>query len=56
MPALLRTVVEKTPTGAAVQALNDTIAGNFPGLTPLAVLAAYALVFATLAIRTFRWE
>ena len=56
MPALLRTVVEKTPTGAAVKALNDTIAGDFPGLTPLAVLAAYALVFATLAIRTFRWE
>ena len=56
MPALLRAVVEKTPTGAAVQALNDTIAGNFPGLTPLAVLAAYAVVFAALAIRTFRWE
>ena len=34
---------------ASNQALNDTIAGTFPGLTPLAVLAAYALVFTTLS-------
>jgi len=56
MPAPLRAVVEKTPTGAAVQALTDTISGNFPSLGPLAVLAIYAIVFTTLAVRTFRWE
>jgi ABC-2 type transport system permease protein len=56
MPALLRAIMEKTPTGAAVQALTDTISGRFPSLTPLAVLAIYAVAFTTLAVRTFRWE
>ena len=48
--------MEKTPTGAAVQALLETLSGNFPSVTPLAVLGAYAVVFSLLAIRTFRWE
>jgi ABC-2 type transport system permease protein len=56
MPDLLRAIIEKTPTGAAVQALLETVSGHFPSLTPLAVLAAYAVVFTILAIRTFRWE
>jgi len=30
MPHLLRAVMEKTPTGATVQALTDTVAGHFP--------------------------
>lgn len=56
MPDLLRSIMEKTPTGAAVQALTDTVTGHFPSLTPLVVLAIYAIVFTALAIRTFRWE
>ncbi|MBI1376872.1 MAG: ABC transporter permease [Frankiales bacterium] len=56
MPEALRAVVERTPTGAAVQALNDTVAGGFPSLAPLLVLVAYAVVFTSLAVRTFRWE
>jgi ABC-2 type transport system permease protein len=56
MPDVLRSIMEKTPTGAAVQALLETLGGHFPRVTPLAVLAAYAVVFTLLAIRTFRWE
>ena len=56
MPDLLRVVLEKTPTGATVQALTDTISGSFPSVTPLVVLAGYAVVFSVLAMRTFRWE
>lgn len=56
MPDLLRAVLESTPTGATVQALTDTLTGSFPSPTPLLVLAAYAAVLTTLAIRTFRWE
>ena len=56
LPDVLRSIMEKTPTGAAVQALLGTLGGHFPSVTPLAVLAAYAVVFTLLAIRTFRWE
>lgn len=56
MPRLLRAVMEKTPTGAAVQALTDTITGHFPSPAPLIVLITYAVVLTVLAVRTFRWE
>jgi hypothetical protein len=32
------------------------MAGQFPSLTGLGVLAAYGVVFGTLAWRFFRWE
>jgi len=56
MPGWLRTISEYTPLGAASQALTASIEGDFPPITALAVLAAYAAVFVGLAIRTFRWE
>ncbi|SHN46952.1 ABC transporter permease [Cryptosporangium aurantiacum] len=56
MPDLLRTISEYTPLGAAGQALTASIDGHFPPVTPLVVLAAYAVVFVGLAVRTFRWE
>jgi ABC-2 type transport system permease protein len=56
MPDLLRTVSDYSPLGAGVQAIQSSIAGHWPGTQSLAVLVGYALVFCTLAVRTFRWE
>ena len=56
MPDLLRGISQATPTGAAVQALNEAFAGQFPPLVPLLVLAGYSAVFAAVATRWFRWE
>ena len=56
MPAVLLDVSNYTPLGAAVEAIQDSIRTGFPPIAPLLVLAAYALVFAFLARRFFRWE
>lgn len=56
MPDGLRTVSDFTPLGAAVQAMNDAWFGAVPGLTDLAVMAAYAIVAGIVAVRVFRWE
>jgi ABC-2 type transport system permease protein len=56
MPALLRHIGGYTPLGAAVQAIQDTMAGHWPQGAGLAVLAAYGLVFSVTSIRLFRWE
>jgi ABC-2 type transport system permease protein len=45
-----------TPLGAAVQAMDATMQGNFPAARPLLVMAAYAVVFGIAAIKLFRWE
>jgi ABC-2 type transport system permease protein len=52
----LRAVSDVTPLGAGVGAIQDAMAGSFPDVGHLAVLAAYALVAAALATRLFRWE
>jgi ABC-2 type transport system permease protein len=56
MPAGLRTAGDDTPLGAAVAALQDGMAGQWPSAAGLAVLAAYAVVLGLLAWRLFRWE
>ena len=56
MPNLLQDISNYTPLGAAVQAIQDSILQGFPPAAPLLVLAGYALVFAFLAKRFFRWE
>lgn len=56
MPPVLRDVSDFTPLGAAVQALQDSIAGHWPHPLYLGVLVAYALVFGVAAARLFRWE
>jgi hypothetical protein len=45
-----------SPLGAAVQAMNSAMQGNFPPARPLLVMAGYAVVLGLLAIRSFRWE
>jgi ABC-2 type transport system permease protein len=56
MPGVLVDISNYTPVGAAVQAMQDSMLQGFPPAAPLLVLVAYALVFAFLARRFFRWE
>jgi ABC-2 type transport system permease protein len=56
MPAVLRHISGYTPLGAAVQAIQHTMAGLWPTAGGLAMLAAYAVVFAATAARFFRWD
>jgi ABC-2 type transport system permease protein len=52
----LRGISDLTPSGAVVQALGDTWAGNSASASSLLVMAAFAIVTALVAIRFFRWE
>ena len=56
MPAALRRAGDDTPLGAAVAALQQSMAGQWPSLTEVGVLAGYAVVLGLLAWRFFRWE
>jgi ABC-2 type transport system permease protein len=56
MPSTLQTIARLTPTGAAVDAFDATMAGDFPAAQALLLLAGYTVVFAVIAVRTFRWE
>jgi ABC-2 type transport system permease protein len=56
MPAGLRAAGDDTPLGAAVAALQHSMAGQWPSAASLGVLAAYAAGFGLLAWRLFRWE
>ncbi len=51
-----RTVLELLPSGALGESLRSVFDGHQPGLLPVVVLAAWALVGGTLTARTFRWE
>jgi ABC-2 type transport system permease protein len=56
MPPILRDISHATPLGAAVQAMTDSWQGQWPHPLQLIVLAAYAVAFAVLATKLFRWE
>lgn len=56
MPDGLRRVSDLTPSGAAVQALQDTWLGRAPTTSSLLVMAAFAVGAALLATWLFRWE
>ena len=56
MPARLRRIGDGTPLGAAVSALQHSMAGQWPSATGLAILAGYTAAFGLLAWRLFRWE
>jgi ABC-2 type transport system permease protein len=53
---LLQHIGNFTPLGAAVQAMEAAMQGNFPSARPLLVMAAYAIVFGIAAVKLFRWE
>jgi ABC-2 type transport system permease protein len=56
MPGILQGISDFTPLGAAVEAIQDSMQGQFPPAESLLVLTGYALVFAFIARRLFRWE
>ena len=56
MPAALRRAGDDTPLGAAVSALQHSMAGQWPSASGLAILAGYTVAFGLLAWRLFRWE
>lgn len=56
MPSVLQHISHLTPLGAAVQALGDASARQWPHPLNLAVLAGYAVVLNAAAVKLFRWE
>jgi ABC-2 type transport system permease protein len=56
MPPGLLEISNYSPLGAAVNALQASFLQGFPPVTPLLVLAGYAVVLGVLARRFFRWE
>lgn len=56
MPDWLQAIVHWTPMGAAAEALNQATVGQFPDPGYLAVVAAWTVVLAVIAVRSFRWE
>jgi len=56
MPEGVRTVSSYTPSGAAVQALTESWAGNVPATSSLIVMAGYVLAAGALAVWLFRWD
>ncbi|HEU5386200.1 MAG TPA: ABC transporter permease [Streptosporangiaceae bacterium] len=56
MPSVLQHISHLTPLGAAVQALGDASARQWPHPLNLAVLAGYAVVLSAAAVKLFRWE
>ncbi|MGJ9413321.1 ABC transporter permease [Aeromicrobium sp. CF4.19] len=56
MPGLLADIVAWTPFGAAALALDATAQGDWPSVTHVLVVAAWAVVTGAVAARYFRWE
>jgi ABC-2 type transport system permease protein len=52
----LRTVSHYSPLGAGVPAVQNAIAGHWPGTVHLLVLAGYTIILCAAAARFFRWE
>lgn len=56
MGAVLRTISDVTPLGAAVAAIEQSLAGDWPSLAHLGVLAGWSVLLCLAAVRFFRWE
>lgn len=56
MPDVLQRIVQLTPMGAAVTAMDDAAVGAFPAAGDLAVVAVWTVLLGAVAARTFRWE
>lgn len=52
----LATIIYYSPSGAAVRALLDSVFNQPPPYTTYVTLVDYAVIFAFVAIRYFRWE
>ncbi|MEU7019896.1 ABC transporter permease [Streptomyces sp. NPDC046203] len=56
MPDTLRGIVEFTPLGAASQALDAAMRGDWPAWSALGILALWTVLLTGAAVRWFRWE
>ncbi|MCX4964922.1 ABC transporter permease [Streptomyces sp. NBC_00654] len=56
MPGTLRRIVEITPLGAASQALDQAVSGQWPSWAHLGTVALWTVVLSFTASRVFRWE
>jgi ABC-2 type transport system permease protein len=56
MPDLMRQISDLSPTGGAVEALQNAWFGTGPATSSLLVLLVSALAFGAAAVATFRWE
>ncbi|MQA94473.1 MAG: ABC transporter permease [Streptosporangiales bacterium] len=56
LPETMRQIIGATPFGAAVRALDQTMAGSWPSLLHLGVTALWTVVLVAVAVRWFRWE
>lgn len=56
LPETMQQVIGATPFGAAVQALDEAMAGGWPALWQLGVTALWTVMLVGLAVRLFRWE
>jgi ABC-2 type transport system permease protein len=52
----LQTIMYYSPGGAAVNAMLGSVFGTAPPLAAVAAMVVYAVIFAAVAIRYFRWE
>ena len=53
---LLQTIMYYSPGGAAVNAMLGSVFGTGPPPAALATMVVYAVIFASVAVRYFRWE
>jgi ABC-2 type transport system permease protein len=56
MGSVLRHVSQYTPLGAGAPAVQNAIAGRWPGTVHLLVLVAYTVILCAAAAKLFRWE
>lgn len=56
MSGWLRDLVALTPLGAASEAINNAMLGDFPEVSHLLIVAAWAVVLGMISVRTFKWE
>ncbi|MGH3392541.1 MAG: ABC transporter permease [Actinomadura sp.] len=56
MPDTLQRIVSLTPFGAASQALDQAMAGDWPGWSHLGVMALWVVALVGVAARWFKWE
>ena len=54
--SLIHAIAKVLPTGAGFNAIHASFTGHSPGVEPLLVLAAWAVVSGVAAARLFRWE
>ncbi|MFG1667400.1 ABC transporter permease [Streptomyces sp. Y7] len=56
MPDPMADIIGFTPFGAAAQALNAAMTGDWPGWSHLGVMAVWTVALSAAAARWFRWE